>query len=701
MAGTMLLGLVALLARVHGNAVTPVEKVIGLLGQLSTKIESDGKRDASLYDKYACFCKEQADNKLYQIETSTKVIADLDAKISELDGELGELNQEISTLTSEISAKETQIKEAGETRDTEHKKYLEVAASMTFAIQSVKDAIESLKQSKGKMTAADLDLVQLKALSALAPEVSALQVMSLLQAGIGEPGEPARFKYQSNDIIGTLEFLLQKFKSYKTDLDTEEFNTKAAYDKNVLSMQNIKKFKEEEKTEKEAVFERKTEEKSAATENKNDETAAKDADSAFMGVLKDDCETKAADFDQRSQTRASELKALSDAMTALKEGAAPNWKANKKLVGLVRSTKVTKKAFNAAARDAKATAVRTVKKASAPSFLQLSREVKDTAVVKRALHVIQTAAGRLHSPVLSAASMKVLVSIDHFVKVRQIINDLVAQLEADAAAEADTKGYCDTEMSAAISKRDENKKKMEDLNAEHATETATESQLSSEIAGLSQDIADNKKAMKEMTELWDVASADNTLTLDEAAAAIAAVKQAIQILESFYDGAASLAQTGKYVPPNSDREGKTVADLAPEITEGTYHGEQDSSKGIIGMLTVILSDFERTEAAVKSKHETEESAYNEDKEENEKDTDAKKGEKTTKEGLKTDAQTKITSLEDDQKDTQKLLEESEASLKELKKMCVDGEGYEDRVADREKEIEALKEALSILENWKS
>jgi len=40
-----------------------------------------------------------------------------------------------------------------------------------------------------------------------------------------------------------------------------------------------------------------------------------------------------------------------------------------------------------------------------------------------------------------------------------------------------------------------------------------------------------------------------------------------------------------YVPPNSDRSGKTVADLAPkEFDSSDYKGQQEASKGILGLL---------------------------------------------------------------------------------------------------------------------
>merc|ERR1712113_329512 len=98
-----------------------------------------------------------------------------------------------------------------------------------------------------------------------------------------------------------------------------------------------------------------------------------------------------------------------------------------------------------------------------------------------------------------------------------------------------------------------------------------------------------------------------------------AVEYALDVLQQFYEQYA-LSQTGaKYVPPDSDREGQTVGDRAPEIFDSEYKGAQKDSKGIIGLLNVMLSDFERTGNTVSENEDaaqTEYEAYKKETEDN-------------------------------------------------------------------------------------
>merc|ERR1719183_2432933 len=310
-----------------GAKVTPMEKVISLLKDLSAKVSAEGAKEAAQYDKFACFCKEQADEKLYSIEKSDAKIADLKAEIKELDTAIAKLNGEISDLSKKISKLDGEIKRKTAKREKDHDAYLVKATDMNEAIDACGAAIAALKDSKGAMSGAKLSggaLMQVtgglvKTLTKQSLAAHTTSAVALLSKFSGAP----KFQYQSNDIIATLEDLLATFKEMKKDLDIAEFDTNSAFEKNKLALSNEKKFAEKDRAEKEAIVEEKTEALEAAKSSRDDETNDMNSDDAFMKELTKQCEEKAAQFDQRSSTRSQELSTLNQATEELKKGAVP------------------------------------------------------------------------------------------------------------------------------------------------------------------------------------------------------------------------------------------------------------------------------------------------------------------------------------------------------------------------------------------
>merc|ERR1719247_3750644 len=179
-------GLVLLLAASPATAVTPMEKIIGLLEDLDAKVTAEGKKEAAQYDKFACFCKEQADEKLYAIEKSEDKIAQLKAAIGELDTAIAALNSDISDLSKRISELESEIDKKTKKREKEHDEYLAKAKDMNEAIEACGAAIDALKNSKKSMKGAKLDFAQVeKVTGAIVRKVepflsSSLGVLSLM-----------------------------------------------------------------------------------------------------------------------------------------------------------------------------------------------------------------------------------------------------------------------------------------------------------------------------------------------------------------------------------------------------------------------------------------------------------------------------------------------------------------------------------------
>merc|ERR1719478_1442743 len=258
---------------IQGAKVTPMEKVISLLKDLSAKVEAEGKKEAAQYDKFACFCKEQADEKLYSIEKSDAKIADLKAEIEELDTAIASLNSDISDLSKSISKLDAEIKRKTAARNKQHDEYQVKATDMNEAIDACVAAIAALKDSRGAMQGAKVtNLVQVVSKPTLTK--AAVSLLAKLEAA-------PKFQYQSNDIIATIEDLLATFKKMKKDLDIEEFDTNSAFEKNKLALSNEKEFKEKDRAEKESIVEAKTEDREAAKSDKDEETNDRDADDAF------------------------------------------------------------------------------------------------------------------------------------------------------------------------------------------------------------------------------------------------------------------------------------------------------------------------------------------------------------------------------------------------------------------------------------
>merc|ERR1719326_850155 len=113
---TLAIFLVACNAAVIKQKVTPVEKVITLLEKLKEETAAESQADAKTYDEFACFCKEQADDKFYAIGKSKELIKEQTAKIKLLESEITQLNQEIQELVLKIEDLSKEQKAADETR---------------------------------------------------------------------------------------------------------------------------------------------------------------------------------------------------------------------------------------------------------------------------------------------------------------------------------------------------------------------------------------------------------------------------------------------------------------------------------------------------------------------------------------------------------------------------------------------------------
>merc|ERR1719468_377486 len=184
--------------------------------------------------------------------------------------------------------------------------------------------------------------------------------------------------------------------------------------------------------------------------------------------------------------------------------------------------------------------------------------------------------------------------------------------------------------------------------------------------------------MAKATSLRDAEKAENLATIADAKAGFIAVGRALVILKEFYSSQTSLLQQ--------------VPEMAP------YKGQQDGQKGVIGMLEVIETDFSRLRADTEAAETAAAMEY---------DSfmaiaqASKKQKHEEEEKLRLDQdQTEYENVETQKDLTATEVEQKRANgyFQYLKPNCLEVHvNWDERVARRQEELEALREAYSILD----
>jgi len=405
-------------------------------------------------------------------------------------------------------------------------------------------------------------------------------------------------------------------------------------------------------------------------------------DEAYLKDLTEQCEARAHDWDQRSQMRAGELDALSKATAILKndvEGADEN---------------VNYRALLIQKNEAP------VKKHESPAFIQESavatkahrrnalRGLSTQLRTQQAVALLRATGEKIGSLALTSLALK--VAGDPFSKVKTLIQNLVERLLQEATEEATKKGFCDTELSKAEQDRDFRWSESKKLSVEIAELEVKKDQLDLEMQELATALTNLDNDFQSATTLRAQEKEDNLAVLKEAKGGLAAVEKALVLLKSFYKEASKAKVLLQASPVDEDTTGPGF--------DSAYKGNQAKSSGIIGLLEVIRSDFERTISTTKeSEKQAAADFVNFDRQ-----SKVSTGGKDTKKSLDgEDFETTSSTLAAKYKDLKTafdLLDSALRTIEDLKPMCIDSSmTYAERVEKREDEIEALKQALCLLD----
>merc|ERR1719162_864387 len=123
---------------------SPVEKVVKLLTDIKTRIETDGAAEQSTYDKFACWCENTAKRKAAGILQAEDDIRAMGQQILSLKGKIATRAAEIEHLITKLKANAAEQERATVLRSKENKAYMEESVEIKQSIAALETAIKAL-----------------------------------------------------------------------------------------------------------------------------------------------------------------------------------------------------------------------------------------------------------------------------------------------------------------------------------------------------------------------------------------------------------------------------------------------------------------------------------------------------------------------------------------------------------------------------
>merc|ERR1719160_1611989 len=137
---------IALVGACAAGKVSPVQKVIELLGECKAKVEKDLAAEAATMEEYTTFCDDELKEKGYAIETSTREIGELEATIADSEATSVAMADEIATLGTEAAAKNKELYDATEVRKATNADFTAAEAELVKSVDECSRAVMALEK---------------------------------------------------------------------------------------------------------------------------------------------------------------------------------------------------------------------------------------------------------------------------------------------------------------------------------------------------------------------------------------------------------------------------------------------------------------------------------------------------------------------------------------------------------------------------
>jgi len=678
---------------------TPVEKVVELLNLLQSKIEMEGKEEQKTYEKFQRFCKEETAKKDEAITNGKVEKGEVEANLEQLEARKGEAKTRADECVEQLTTLAGELKEEKARRKDEHETWKKSSLDLSEAIMVVGNAVDSLQASKiaqenarGAFLQKPMNRQIIRKAALLADALgfgkSYGRIVAFLDSKEGPDPNMVDYEFHSGEIIELLKGLRKDLVDERQKVDEAEAENKKASGETVLLKKETTQEQQKQLTEARETISTLTGEIGQGNIDHTNVSAKLTDDEKYLEDLTKHCEDKSATWDQRVKMREEELAALHEATTILSDTVATS--TTDQTVRLIQEHQQVHRIVKP---EVKVSLIQEVirhhKVRKSKAFLEPNEKRDEVA------DLLRTAGLKYNSAALSTLASAVMGN-GTFKKIIDMIEKMVVHLQEEAAEEQDHDNWCKKQTGLAKQQRDIRSKEVTKFNQQLEQDEARRDQLKEEIKTLEKEIGDLEEAYGKAKQERADEKVENQKAVDDANLGLGALKQAQSLLNDFYEKKAANAKVG------------LVQYLAQEFPGGpdagfknneAYGGDQGGASGILGMLEVIQSDFQRTIDDAKQREHDSELAFTEMFDgENQASQDEKNKLKETADTNLTETVSKIGKAQDSLRESAELRDKSLAELRELHNSCVATEmSYEERVARREDEIQSLKDALQILE----
>jgi len=337
-------------------------------------------------------------------------------------------------------------------------------------------------------------------------------------------------------------------------------------------------------------------------------------DVEFLSNLRLKCQELDHEWEQRSASRNLELKAVAETISILTEDDARDLFLKKGMQFLQLSSSASSTARGRAAAAARAR-TSTALMAVAKRLMGASRSPDDDFINSLA-HAWHRGEEKPHEQL---AAVAVSVKLDAFTKVKEMIDELVADLKKQQETEVQDKAAC-------VSEFNDNEKVTYSTQQEHKDLVAKIDSLQAEIAALIEGIKEAHAAIKEtevqVKQASEARKAENAAFQEEVTdqrAVQAILKKAGERLQEVFKKGASFAQQeppgGGFKPYQENAGASPVMSLieqiigdAKAVEQEAEAAEQDSQKAYETFVKDSNANIEGLNTAIEQKEEAKASA---------------------------------------------------------------------------------------------